>query len=100
MKHKITLSSSGTISGMEGENEYAIVYTVSKYHAATHMQPAEGGEIEILSVKCDGRELTGRECDDAVDWILDCHDDELRDYAEAAEDAAREQAMELRREQS
>ena len=100
MKHKITLSRSGMAGNAEGENEYAIVYTVSKYHSATYWQPAEGGEIEILSIKCDGRELTGRECDEAVDWILDCHDDELRDHAEAAEDAAREQAAEMRREQS
>lgn len=39
------------------EIELAVIYDVSAYHEATRWQPAEGGEVEIISVKCDGKEF-------------------------------------------
>ena len=39
------------------EIELAVIYDVSAYHEATRWQPAEGGEVEIISVKCDGNEF-------------------------------------------
>lgn len=39
------------------EIELAVIYDVSPYCEATHEQPAEGGVVEIISVKCDGAEF-------------------------------------------
>ncbi len=39
------------------EIELAVIYDVTPYYPATREQPAEGGEVEIISVKCDGAEF-------------------------------------------
>lgn len=36
------------------EIELHVIYSVSPFIPATYYQPAEGGEIEIISVTCDG----------------------------------------------
>jgi len=40
------------------EIELAVIYDVTPYYAATREQPAEGGEVELISVKCDGAEFS------------------------------------------
>jgi len=36
------------------EIELAVIYDTTPYWPATMEQPAEGGDVEIVSVKCDG----------------------------------------------
>lgn len=71
---------------MEREYEVEVTYSVTPFVAATYMQPAEGGEVEILST----RVLTpGPEAwpvtDYEFDWLhteaCDRADDDLADYA-------------------
>lgn len=70
------------------EFECVITYNVSKSYAATYMQPAEGGEVEIESVRFNGVEfdLTQTE-EDAVQAHAEEHasrhlTDEAADYAD------------------
>lgn len=70
------------------EIEVDVTYTVTDHVAATYWQPAEGGEVEITSVKRDGAEFaTTREEDDRLyDLACDRADEDLAEYhAEAAE---------------
>jgi hypothetical protein len=39
------------------EIELSVVYSVTPFVAQTYWQPAEGGEVEIISVKCCGAEF-------------------------------------------
>lgn len=41
-------------------------YTVSKYYAETHLQPAEGGDVELLTVKRDGRDFDLTDAEEAA----------------------------------
>lgn len=55
-----------TVDHMIGRREVELVvtYSMTAPVAATYWQPAEGGEIEIVSVKHDGREITLSEAEE------------------------------------
>ena len=80
------------------EIELSVIYDVSEFVPATYWQPAEGGEVEIISVKCDGTEFAlypfeeaalQRACEEraqsdieeeaaeAAEWRAQCRRDEL-----------------------
>lgn len=40
-----------------GDVQISVQYNVSKYYPATREQPAEGGEVEIVSVALNGAEI-------------------------------------------
>lgn len=97
------------------EIELAVIYDVSRFVPATYWQPAEGGEVEIISVKRNGADfhLTDpeeaalqRACEEraqsdveeeaceAAEWRAQCRRDDLmmadfdraQERREAAED--------------
>jgi len=41
------------------QREYAldVCYRINRFHPATHLQPAEGGDCEIISITHDGEEF-------------------------------------------
>ena len=43
------------------QREYAldVTYQINPYYAATHLQPEEGGDCEIISILLDGEEWDG-----------------------------------------
>jgi len=58
-----------TVDHMEGrrEIELLVTYSMTPIVAATYWQPAEGGEVEIVSVKHDGKEFAlSQEEEDAL----------------------------------
>lgn len=72
----------------DGEIELSVIYEVSKSYPATHLQPAEGGEVEVISVRQNGQErvlTTAQE-----EWLLEqCRDrmaDDIADEAAAEAD--------------
>lgn len=64
-----------TVEHMIGrrEVELAVTYSMTKPVPATYWQPAEGGEVEIVSIKHDGKEIT----------LSEDEEDALREMAEA-----------------
>lgn len=73
---------------MEREIEVIVTYTVTDRIPATYWQPAEGGEVEVISVKHNGAEIdTTREEDDLLyDHACDRADEDLADlYADRDE---------------
>lgn len=69
------------------EIELSVIYSVTPFIPATYYQPAEGGEVEIVSVKCDGAEfgLYSFE-EDALQRV--CEERAATDWAEAKADEA------------
>lgn len=79
-----------TVDHMIGrrELELLITYEVTPFIEATHWQPAEGGECEIVSVKHDGRnvELSLEEEDALLELaIARSRDDWAEEYAAEAD---------------
>lgn len=79
-----------TARGGEIDFDVEVEYSVSAFIPATHMQPAEGGEVEILSVRngfCGGLiDLTDDEEGLIYDEACDRADADIADYlAELAE---------------
>lgn len=68
-----------------------VTYSINRYYPATHLQPAEGGDCEIISVLLDGEEfeLTQAEEDRLQ---MDCQ----QDADERANDAAEYRAEQRR----
>lgn len=77
-----------TVDHMVGRREIELVvtYSVTPFVEATHWQPAEGGECEIVSIKQGGKEfsLTQEEEDALLEQAI----------ARSAEDWAEENAAE------
>lgn len=69
------------------ELELAVIYDVTPYRAATHLQPAEGGEVELISVKHKGAEFNLTDAEEAA-LIAECQERGQRDYAEEMSEAA------------
>jgi hypothetical protein len=72
----------------EVEIEIEVTYSISAFVPATYWQPAEGGEVEIISVKRNGAEFsTTREEDDILyDRACDRADEDMAEWhAERAE---------------
>lgn len=82
----------------EDEAEIEITYSVSPYYPATHEQPAEGGEIELLSAKISGIEIKLTDELEA-ELLAKCearaHEDLEADAAAAAEYRAEMRADQL-----
>ena len=94
MSKQFTFTTEITLS--DGEAEVEITYSVSPYYPATREQPAEGGEIELISVMRDGIELkltdeieaellekcearAQQDCRDALDEALEAKADAERE---------------------
>ena len=71
----------------DDEIELAVIYDVTPFVAATRWQPAEGGEVEIISVKHKGAEFALSEAEEAA-LIAACQERAQSDMAEEAESAA------------
>jgi len=56
MSHRFTFDT--LVTRGDEEIEVRVTYSVSPFVAATYWQPAEGGEVEIISVKRDGQEIS------------------------------------------
>jgi hypothetical protein len=79
-----------TVDHMIGrqEVELVVIYSVTPFVAATHWQPAEGGECEIQSVKKNGIEIVlSQEEEDALLEMAEarCRDDLAEDAADEAD---------------
>jgi len=70
------------------EIELAVAYDVSEYYEATREQPAEGGEVELISVKCEGKEIALTDAEETA-LLAVCEEragaDQAEYFAEAAE---------------
>lgn len=84
------------------DEDVEVTYTASKFIAQTWMQPAEGGEIEILSVMLGKIDVTDQLTDEELDNISDvcserlCEDiaEERAAYEDYKYDQWRDQQME------
>lgn len=63
-----------TVDHMVGrrEIELRVTYSMTPVVPATYWQPAEGGEIEIVSIKHDGREITLSDEEEEVLYEIAC----------------------------
>ena len=70
------------------EVELVVTYSVTPFVAATYWQPAEGGEVELVSVKHDGREiqLSDEEEDALLEQAIARSQQDLDDDRAAEED--------------
>ena len=79
------------------QREYAldVTYQVNPYYAATHLQPAEGGDCEIVSVMLDGDDfdLTQSEKDALQIACIEDANDRGEDEADARHEQARDRQM-------
>jgi len=79
----------------EVEHEVEVTYGVTDRVAATHDQPTEGGEVEILSVK--GVDDTTREEDDRLyDEACDRADSDLAEWHAERDEYMADQARDER----
>ena len=69
------------------EIELHVIYDVTPVVAATYWQPAEGGEVELISVKCDGKEFGLYPFEEEA-LLAECQARALSDMAEEAAEAA------------
>jgi len=72
-----------------------VTYSINRFYPATHLQPAEGGDCEILSVLLDGEEfdLTQDE-EDALQMACQQDADErLNDEAEYRAELRKDERM-------
>lgn len=93
MAHTFTFTDYLYRGRMEREAEVEVTYSVTPFVPAVlygdYPQPAEGGEVEILSVRHDGAELDTSSEEDALlhDHACDRADDDLMQYRiDSAED--------------
>lgn len=77
------------------EIELRVCYSMTTPRAATYLQPAEGGEVEIVSVKRDGADF--RLTDAEENALLDmCEQRAPQDYADELAEAAEWRAQSRR----
>lgn len=74
------------------QREYAldVTYSVNRFYPATHLQPAEGGDCEIISVMLDGEEWDG---------LTQAEEDRLQLYCQQDADERANDEAEYRAEQ-
>lgn len=63
----------------ETEHEVEVTYTVTDFIPATHLQPAEGGEVEIVSTSID---VTRNEWDYLYDTACERAESDLAEWRE------------------
>lgn len=62
------------------EFEVRVTYSVTPFIAATYWQPAEGGEVEIISIKRDGKPISLTDAEE--DALLTMAEERVRDDME------------------
>lgn len=70
------------------EIDVRVVYSVTPFMAATYWQPAEGGEVDLISVRRDGKPFTTSDAEDEA-LVAQCEAraaDDMADEAAAADD--------------
>ncbi len=78
------------------QREYAleVTYSVNRFYPATHLQPAEGGDCEIISVLLDGEEFCLTQAEEDALQIA-CQQDADERHNDAAEYRAEQRRDEL-----
>lgn len=71
----------------DDEIELSVIYDCTPFVAATRWQPAEGGEVEIISVKHKGAEFALTDAEEET-LINACEQRAPQDFADEAEEAA------------
>jgi len=86
MTHRFTFDT--LVTRGDEEIEVRVTYSVSPFIDATYWQPAEGGEVEIISVRANGQEiaLTDAEETKIFEEAQNRAQDDLRDEAAAEAD--------------
>ena len=91
-EYEIKLYREGVAGGVEGENEFIVTYAISPGRPATHIDPDEYPEVELIKVMCDGFLFIDDHLDDwFVEQIINRHD-----YAEEAAERAEYRYEQLR----
>lgn len=63
------------------EFELRVVYSATPFYPATYWQPAEGGECELISMKCGGMEFVLTDAEEAA-LLEECQARAGQDFAE------------------
>lgn len=84
MTHRFTFDTS--IERNDREIDVRVSYSVTPFVAATYWQPAEGGEVEIISIKRGGEEISLTDAEESS-ILAECE-------ARAASDIDEERAAE------
>lgn len=71
----------------DDEIELRVIYSVTPYVAATYWQPAEGGEVEIISVRKDGKPFALSDAEESA-LLTECEERAQGDLADEAAAAA------------
>ena len=71
----------------DDEIELAVIYAATPFVAATYWQPAEGGEVEVISVKRDGKHFDLTDAEEAA-LQQACEERAQEDIAEEAANQA------------
>ena len=79
----------------DSEIDVKVTYDVTPFRAATYWQPAEGGEVELISVKCAGAEFTLTDAEETA-LLAECEARAPQDIAEEAAEAAEWRAQSRR----
>ena len=69
------------------EIELSVIYSCSPFVPATYWQPAEGGEVELISVRHKGAEFDLTDAEESA-LIAVCEERAPSDWAEEREQAA------------
>jgi hypothetical protein len=69
------------------EIELSVIYDCTPFIAQTYWQPAEGGEVELISVKHKGTEFVLTDAEEAA-LIEECEGRAATDWSEAKADEA------------
>lgn len=79
----------------DDEIELSVIYDCSPFVAATYWQPAEGGEVELISVKHKGAEFTLTD-DEETALLAECQDRAGADWEEHQAEVAEWRAQSRR----
>lgn len=86
--------------GPFGQREYAldVIYAVNRFYAATYWQPAEGGDVDIISVTFAGEEfdLTQAEEDRLQQYCIDYANERGEEAAEQRAEMQQDRMMDDR----
>jgi len=83
----IRFSFDTSIERSDDEIDLRVVYSVTPYVAATYWQPAEGGEVEIISVRKDGLPFVLTDAEEAA-LLTECEERAQGDLANEEAEAA------------
>lgn len=65
--------------------DVTVTYTVSPYYPATYYQPAEGGDVELVSVTANGNDVALTDAEELI-LVRECLDRADADQADEAAD--------------